>query len=220
MRSNLIAFIQVNICIKCIERKGENIMKKISPKIVVCVLFIILFSGCVAYQPYVSSVMPRTQSQKGRDSKIHEMGWGLSPIDVNDFLFSLGYPINSELVKDKNFPKLQLTRYRNNKVNKAFYLFWKDRFAKFYNIHFIKRNGVYYFDRMLVDFTEVFGVPSLAEQSETLTYTWKSKRLTIQMIKYKYKNRFVFVAYDRLWKTFLRKYKHVAKTVIKKNNIY
>ena len=190
-------------------------MKKISLRIG-CVLFIILFSGCLVVRPYVSSVIPRAKFQKGQDSNLHEMGWGLNHVVVNDFLFSLSYPVNSYLIKDKEFPKIQLTRYRNSKANKAFYFFWKERFAKFYNIHFIKHNGVYYFDKMLIDFTEAFGFPSLTEQQKTLTYTWKSRRLTIQMIKYKYKNKFVFVAYDRLWKTFLRKHEHAAKIVIKK----
>ncbi len=189
-------------------------MKKVS-LIIGCVLFIILLSGCVP-QSYVSNVLPRSQPQKGRDSNIHKMGWGLNHVAVNDLLPLFGYPANSRLIKDKEFPKIQLTRYRNSKVNKAFYFFWKGRFAKFYNIHFIRHNGVYYFDKMLVDFTEVFGVPSLTEQQKTLTYTWKSRRLTIQMIEYKYKNKFVFVAYDRLWKTFLRKHEHAAKIVIKK----
>ena len=184
-------------------------MKKISLRIG-WVLFIVLLSGCVV-QPYVSSVIPRSQFQKGQDSNIHKMGWGLNHVVVNDFLSSLSYPVNSYLIKDKEFPRLKLARYKNSKVNKAFYLFWKGRFAKFYNIHFIKRNRVYYFDKMLVDFTEVFGAPSLTEQQKTLTYAWKSRRLTIQMIKYKYKNKFVFVAYDRLWKTFLRKHEHITK---------
>lgn len=192
--------------------------------IVIIVLTTLFCSSCTQFQKMEKQIHEMDTIEGYRDNIIN-LGWGMGVSTNNYRLSKFPESIRGRLVKDKEFPKVQLIRYRHSKMPQMFYYFWKGGLVREYviqNIELKENKQINFFNLMYTKNIILFGNPKITNQDETITYIWELKHLTVKLIKYKNRNRCIrIVNHNRLWGAVLKHAQAIGgnkKDYLNKNN--